>query len=111
MEIYAKETEREVQVFLKVTNLSDTPYVMEEPHTGVCQNYYRYYKSKTDGKYGNYLDVIPVGSRVKGPMITVVKGKPYHFKLYDLPKDLDVIMKVKYRLDSGKEVYTNEIKI
>lgn len=54
-EIYSVRTKDQTQVFLKVTNHSETPYKMEEPHGGsVMPNYFRYYKSK-DGKGGNQL--------------------------------------------------------
>ena len=110
-EIYSIRTNDQIQVFLKVTNNSDTPYKMEEPHGGsVMPNYFRYYKSK-DGKWGQQVDPLAPGETERGPMVTVVKGKPYHFKLYDLPKDFHVTMRVKYVLDSGKSVYTNELEI
>ncbi|MEI6809114.1 MAG: hypothetical protein WCN95_10365 [bacterium] len=111
-EIYATRTNGAVQIFMKVTNQSDTPYEMERPHGGsVMPNYFRYHKSAKDGKYGQPIDALAPGERAKGPTITVLKGKPYHFKLYDLPNDLHVTMRVKYVLDSGKAVYTNELEI
>jgi len=110
-EIYSIRTNDQTQVFLKVTNMSDTPYKMEEPHGGsVMPNYFRFYKSK-DGKWGPPVDPLAPGERERGPMVTVAKGKPYHFKLYDLAKDVQVTMRVKYVLDSGKSVYSNELEI
>ena len=110
-EIYATQANDQTQVFLKVTNTSDTPYMMEEPHGGaVMPNYFRYYKAK-DGKWGKAVDPVAPGSRRKGPIVTVVKGKPYHHKLYDFSKELHVSMRVKYVLDSGETVYTNELEI
>ena len=110
-EIYAIPTNNQTQVFLKVTNSSDIPYMMERPHGGaVMPNYFRYYKAK-DGKWGKPVDPLAPGERMQGPTITVLKGKPYHFKLYDFPKDVHVTMRVRYVLDSGVSVYTNELKI
>lgn len=48
---------------------------------------------------------------MRGPIVTILKGTPYHFKLYDLPKDSHVTMRVKHVLDSGESVYTNELEI
>ena len=109
--IYSVRAKDQTQVFLKVTNHSETPYKMEEPHGGsVMPNYFRYYKSK-DGKWGQPIDPQAPGERVRGPIVTILKGTPYHFKLYDLPKDSHVTMRVKYVLDSGESVYTNELEI
>jgi hypothetical protein len=111
-EIYSVKTNNQTQVFLKVTNHSDTPYKMEEPHGGaVMPNYFRYYKSSNDGKWGKPVDTLAPGERMQGPTITVAKGKTHHFKLYDFPKDIHVTMRVRYVLDSGESVYTNELEI
>ncbi len=110
-EIYTQESDQNIQVFLKVTNDGDSPYKMDQPRNGPGRNYFRYYRSGKDDRYGEFVDVLVPGSWASGPMITVLKGKPYHCKLYDLPKDLDVVMKVKYRLDSEKEIFTNEIEL
>ena len=111
-EIYSVQTNNQNQVFLKITNHSDTPYKMEEPHGGaVMPNYFRYYKSSKDGKWGNPVDPLAPGEIMQGPTITVLKANPYHIKLYDLPKEFHVTMRVRNVLDSGESVYTNELEI
>lgn len=105
-ELYSETIKEETHIFLRVTNNESSVYEMEEPHGGIGRDFYRYYKTEEKSKYGNEIDPLVVGTRVSGPLIKVEKGKPYIFKLYILPKDLNMIVKIKYRKNSGEEIFS-----
>ena len=105
-EIYSETIKEETHIFLRVTNNESSVYEMEEPHSGVGRDFYRCYKIDDKSKYGNEIDPIPAGTRLKGPTIKVENGKPYIFRLYILPKDLNMIVKIVYRKNSGEEIIT-----
>ena len=105
-EIYSETIKEETHIFLRVTNNESSVYEMEEPHGSIARDFYRYYKPDEKSKYGNEIDPTVAGTRIKGPIIKVEKGKPYIFELYVLPKNLDMIVKIKYRKNSGEEIFS-----
>lgn len=104
-EIYSETIKGETHIFLRVTNNESRVYEMEEPHSGIGRDFYRCYKIDDKSKYGNEIDPIAVGTRLKGPTIKVEKGKPYIFRLYILPKDLNKMVKIVYCKSSGEEIF------